>query len=292
MASPEASPKFDLHSEEIIVEFDRARHDNQFVDLEAAVSQVPGEIRPRLLAELACIDLEHLFERGQMVTISPFLMLYPDMFKQHAMREIVAKEHYRLCCISGANVSPAEIAQRYCVEGGAWTALPRGEPCPTSKIDIPDIAFPEVGSTFCDYLLIAELGRGALARVYIAKQPDLAERWVVLKVTQRHTAEADQLAQLQHSGIIPVYSIHRERDLHCICMPYLGAVTLRDLLSDGRLFSHSPSPCHALASTIVSERLSTIVASTHTPKGSAAFLRPAQCIGRAIPAPDDCRGRR
>ncbi|MEO8269335.1 MAG: protein kinase [Aureliella sp.] len=246
---------FDSRCDELLVDFDQARRWNPDVNVQATVAQAPAQHQPWLIAELACIDLEHAFDQGQSVEVTRFLELYPDVFTAVELRDEVAKEHYRLSRLFGIQVARAEVAQRYGLSQVTWDELPDG----TCHSSVPDTSrYPQVGTTFCGYPIFAELGRGALARVVLAQQPDLAERWVVLKITQQLTTEAEHLASLQHSGIIPVYSIHQEDDFYCICMPYLGAVTLASLLADGRLFSHSYDLRQQFVSTLAANRWSTI----------------------------------
>lgn len=89
---------------------------------------------------------------------------------------------------------------------------------------------PRVGDTISGFKLVGELGRGAFARVFLAEQQTLANRLVALKVTLRRTSEAERLARLQHTNIVPVYSVHDEGSAQVICMPYLGRVTIADLI--------------------------------------------------------------
>lgn len=89
---------------------------------------------------------------------------------------------------------------------------------------------PRIGDTIFGFKLIGELGRGAFARVYLAEQEALANRPVALKVTLRPTREAERLARLQHTNIVPVYSVHDEGSVQVICMPFLGRVTIADLI--------------------------------------------------------------
>jgi serine/threonine protein kinase/tetratricopeptide (TPR) repeat protein len=91
--------------------------------------------------------------------------------------------------------------------------------------------FPEVGETFGEYELIAELGSGAEGRVYLATQPSLADRHVVLKLSPRTGKEHLSLARLQHTHIVPLYAIHDDprRGLRALCMPYFGSATLARL---------------------------------------------------------------
>ena len=39
-------------------------------------------------------------------------------------------------------------------------------------------------------------------------------------------AEAEALARLLHTNIVPVYSVHRAGPLQAVCMPYCGGTTL------------------------------------------------------------------
>ncbi len=86
--------------------------------------------------------------------------------------------------------------------------------------------FPTAGEPFLHFELVEELGRGAFARVFLARQESLAHRLVALKVTAGPTDEHEKLARLQHTNIVPVYSVHRAGPLHAVCMPFVGRVTL------------------------------------------------------------------
>ncbi len=91
---------------------------------------------------------------------------------------------------------------------------------------------PEAGSTFLGFRLLDELGRGAFGRVFLAQQGELADRMVALKVSADLPGESQTLAQLQHTNIVPIYSVHQAPPFHAVCMPYFGPVTLADLLRD------------------------------------------------------------
>ncbi|MBN9120964.1 MAG: serine/threonine protein kinase, partial [Planctomycetes bacterium] len=89
---------------------------------------------------------------------------------------------------------------------------------------------PRVGDTVVGFKLVGELGRGAFARVFLAHQEALAGRPVALKVSFRPTREAERLARLQHTNVVPVYSVHDEGPVQVICMPFLGRTTVADLI--------------------------------------------------------------
>ncbi len=88
---------------------------------------------------------------------------------------------------------------------------------------------PKVGEVFLDFLLVAELGRGAIGRVFLAHQRGLANRLVALKLSLDLHGEDQVLAQLQHTNIVPIHSSHKSESLSAVCMPYFGATTLADV---------------------------------------------------------------
>jgi serine/threonine protein kinase/tetratricopeptide (TPR) repeat protein len=100
----------------------------------------------------------------------------------------------------------------------------------------------EVGSEIFGYRLCRELGRGAFARVFLAEQADLAGRLVVLKISAIEGKEPQALAQMQHTHIVPIYSLHEHRRLgvRAVCMPYLGGASLARVLE--ALWQKVPQP--------------------------------------------------
>src|SRR5262249_41900296 len=90
-------------------------------------------------------------------------------------------------------------------------------------------ALPDAGGGFLGFRLLAELGRGAFSRVFLAQQGDLANRPVALKIGTDLFGEEQALAQLQHTNIVPTYSLHQAGRFQAVCMPYLGSTTLADV---------------------------------------------------------------
>ena len=98
----------------------------------------------------------------------------------------------------------------------------------------PDIpTFPEAAQTIAGFHLVEELGRGSFARVFLARERQLADRPVALKVARGGSKEPQTLARLQHTHIVPVHSyrIDPVTGLHLLCMPYFGRVTLGQILA-------------------------------------------------------------
>ncbi len=113
-----------------------------------------------------------------------------------------------------------------------------------SFLGIPgeEIVWPEVGNEFLGFTLLAELGQGTFGHVFLASEPSLGNRLVALKVAPQGQWEAEILGKLSHPNIVPVYSIQRDpqTDLTAVCMPYLGRVTLLDVIE--RVFADRGRP--------------------------------------------------
>src|SRR5919197_5768363 len=103
-----------------------------------------------------------------------------------------------------------------------FRVLHRRNPDAALKLADAAASMPAVGDRLAGFRLVAELGRGAFGRVFLAEQPELADRKVVLKVSVDVRAEAEALARLLHTNIVPVYSVHRAGPLQAVCMPYCG----------------------------------------------------------------------
>src|SRR5690606_33386198 len=99
----------------------------------------------------------------------------------------------------------------------------------------------EPGDQIGPYRLLRELGRGGFARVYLAADTDLEDRLLVVKVTDRPSAEHRYLARAPHPHIVPILRERTTEDgLQLIFMPFVGGATLGDVLAEGRLRGRRP----------------------------------------------------
>ncbi|MGF1581225.1 MAG: protein kinase [Gemmataceae bacterium] len=102
-------------------------------------------------------------------------------------------------------------------------------------------SMPDIGDCIFGFRIRQALGEGSFARVFLAEQADLAERQVVLKISQATGEEAQTLAQLQHTNIVPIYSLHEDRGagLRALCMPYVGGASASAVLKE--FWTNQPS---------------------------------------------------
>src|SRR5262249_40346397 len=145
-----------------------------------------------------------------------------------------AYEEYRLRQQAGDSPSAVEYAQRFRIDTASWPsgaaqarcapllrndweeyfsrvasqvqqaagtepAALEGGPTPANGRQPTDVvlSFPKAGDTLCGFHLLCELGRGAFARVFLARQGELASRLVALKVSPAFFHDESQaLAQL------------------------------------------------------------------------------------------------
>ena len=229
----------------------------------------PGnDVYPVVLRELVRADLEFHWESGRPKRIESYLGAFPCLEEDQRGLSEIAFEEYRLRCRAGEEPSLDEYVTRLGVDLSAHA--PRVHPSPVGRVAGRDDREAHPGADgrrtivgpatyddasvhpaaidlldqehwFDDFHLTAELGRGAIGRVFLARQGDLADRLVVLKVGAELTGEEISLAQLQHSNIVPVYSVHRAGPLHAICMPYFGATTFADILAEQRALASPPT---------------------------------------------------
>lgn len=247
--------------DELIAEFDRDRRNGN--------ARIADYVLPRshpgyaaYLTELARVDMEYRFEAGEEFSVQRYVGEFADVFSDPQRRAAIAFEEYRLRRRGGEDVSAQEVANQHQVVCVGWPVVGLGESASRviskKKLSPPDVSYPSVGERFAGYELVERLGEGAYSRVFLARQPDLAERLVALKITPLQTNESDQLARLQHSAIIPVFSVHQEGDLRAICMPFLGSTTLADISHSAQHRSSWNGQAEALVSTIVQRRATTI----------------------------------
>jgi serine/threonine protein kinase/Flp pilus assembly protein TadD len=193
--------------------------------MDSAASNPLQELAARLADVLAaswrrgqCCSVEELFADH------PALLTQPQAALRVIYEEVVQRQEL------GQDVSLTELCQRFPQWQDELGVLLNCHLLLGLAPRSP--RFPDVGETLGEFRLLAELGRGGRGRVYLAEQTHLAGRLMIVKVTPDGDQEHLKLARLQHTHIVPLYSVrdHSERGLLKLCMPCLGGATLMQLL--------------------------------------------------------------
>ena len=245
LATDERNDRIDA----VIEKFEDARSKGP-VFVEAYLPSPTDPFHQEIAIELLRVDMQHSWRQQNPKSLATYLQAYPEVLGPPEHLSALAYEDYRMRCLSGQQVSPSEYAEQYAVNIDTWPDLGHStlaDTSPTETTVLLDetrehgetcagpqrLASLAPGDRIGDFLLLRELGRGAFARVFLARQTELAKRFVVLKISadRKTTCESQYLSRLQHTHIVPIYSAYTHGELHAICMPYFGACTLRDVVS-------------------------------------------------------------
>ncbi len=223
------------------------------------------------LTELIRIDIELRYQRGLSTRLEDYFDEFESLLEEPYYVAQIAFEDFRSRTAFGHPVSLTRWRSLPGVSSERWyqqlanpperipTRLAQRPPMPVGfrphlMIDEEvEAALESIG-----FQLIQAIGQGAFSHVYLATQNDLANRHVVLKVVEKTLAEPQNMATLQHTNIVPIYSFHRIQSRSVICMPYAGVVTLADFLaSEGKAASRGgPS----LVTTVLNRVSDTVLA--------------------------------
>jgi serine/threonine protein kinase/Flp pilus assembly protein TadD len=276
-----------------VAAYEAARAGDAPVDLRAFLPGPDHPLYAEVLRELVRVDLEYGWARGRPRSLADYQREFPKLFQDTEDLRAVTFEEYRLRRQAGEDPDPQAYRQRFGVDVDDWPA-PRGtsagrpetpatvlgsgalsgffrdvgraDPEAARQLARALAAMPAAGTEFLGFHLLAELGRGTFSRVYLARQGELADRPVALKLAGDVLGESRTLAQLQHTNIIPIFSVHHASPFHAVCMPFLGSTTLADVLDDLRGKPSLPASGEALVDTVNARRSRT--------RGSAGSFPP------------------
>jgi eukaryotic-like serine/threonine-protein kinase len=277
----------------LLLAYERAAAGSNLPELDSFLPP-PGDAgRAEALCELARVDMELRWARGQQPDLDHYLSRFPELTEPSTLAA-VAFEDYRQRALAGGRPSREDYARRYEVDVSSWPGpeaatarpnptthrsgpagnLPREQeltqavevhPNAHLQKELPEVSdqtrrlvkaaqeMPGTGQDVLGFRLVRELGRGAFGRVYLAEQRALADRPVALKLSPTLDVEVRTLARLQHTNIVPVYSAHRGAEFQGLCMPYFGSTTLAAVLYDVVVDDRPPTG-NALAHAIRSRQ--------------------------------------
>jgi serine/threonine protein kinase/Flp pilus assembly protein TadD len=198
------------------------------------VTAVRASSPPADPGEDLAAQMSAAWAKGNRLPAEHYLALHPELLETPETAVRLVYEEVCLRQERGEEVTAGELERRFPRWANELAVMLDCHRLVQSRLASPQ--YPAAGEALGDFHLLAELGRSNHARVYLATQPTLADRSVVLKVTQRQDLEFLSLARLQHTHIIPLHGVHDfpSRNLRALCQPYLGGATLARLLTDLR----------------------------------------------------------
>jgi serine/threonine protein kinase len=194
---------------------------------------LPAPDEERLIEELT-EEMAQRWRDGERPRVEEYLELYPQLGDQPEVALELLYEEIHLRQEHGQEIRAEEFLRRFPDWQREVHALLECHHLLAQQLAGP--LFPTVGETLGEFHLRAELGAGTASRVFLASQPSLANRPVVLKLGPRGGCEHLSLARLQHTHIVPLHSAHdfSARRLRALCLPYFGGTTLDRLLDELR----------------------------------------------------------
>ena len=167
-------------------------------------------LRRLVLVELVKVDLDFRIRSGRAARVEDYLADHPEIADAAGPPVELVCEEYHLRKSRGEGIDLAELCGRFpgrAAELRRWLAGTERTITTSLAADIVRAEF-QPGHTVDDFHVLAEVGRGAFATVYLARQISIG-RIVALKVSGDRGDEARTLAQLDHPHIVRIYDQRR-----------------------------------------------------------------------------------
>jgi serine/threonine protein kinase len=206
-------------------------------DLASFLPDEAPAVRRLILIELVKVDLEQRVSRQQpLKLIEDFAAQFPELAQGGVPCDLLYEE-YHLRKRLGEAVDLGEYRRRFPQQAQELARLlgVQSTFSSTAVHVVQKSGKVNAGDRLDDFDLLALIGQGAFAQVFLARQQSL-QRLVALKVSADRGAEPQTLAQLDHPHIVRVYDqrVIRERSLRLLYMPYLAGGTLSSVLEYAR----------------------------------------------------------
>jgi eukaryotic-like serine/threonine-protein kinase len=205
--------------------------------IETFLPERPG-LRQVAIVELIKLDMEQRHAKKTPTTIEDYAARFPELGGVDRMPVELIYEEFLVRRQSTPDLKVDEYLVRYPKRAAELKSLaavhegPVQDPPKSTSITSlrrPDVL--QVGERVDDFDLLALLGQGSFAKVFLARQLSL-QRLVALKISAARGFESQTLAQLDHPNIVRVYDQRRlpERNMQLLYMQYMPGGTLSDVV--------------------------------------------------------------
>jgi eukaryotic-like serine/threonine-protein kinase len=204
----------------------------QFVPDRAGLRQVA-------IVELIKLDMEHRQNNHlHHATLEDYAGKFPELGGLDRMPVELIYEEFLVRRQTDTALRIDDYERRFPRRAAELRALAAVHDAPANEArkstSITSLRRPEalqVGDKVDDFDLLAMLGQGSFAKVFLARQVSL-QRLVALKISAARGFESQTLAQLDHPNIVRVYDQRRipERNLQLLYMQYMPGGTLSEVV--------------------------------------------------------------
>ena len=187
------------------------------------------------------------WREGEQPDAAGFLARHPEIGSRKTLALDLIHEELCLRKESGDTIVPSTFIERfpdYRSSIAKMIAVEQyGSENPGFAEALGESMWPQVGQEYQGFEIVEPLGRGAVARVYLARETAMGRRPVVIKVSQHGGHEAHLLGKLEHPNVVAAHSVKHDEasGMTVICMPLLGTATGLDLL-DAAFRKPGPPP--------------------------------------------------
>jgi serine/threonine protein kinase len=226
----------------------------RFIDAWESAKQPPlladflpetGKYRRLALIELIKVDLEFRWRQHNLPKrIADYLAEFPELADGGVSADLIYEE-FHICKQSGFTIDPQEYFDQFPAQADELRCLlGLDEPyAPTAIFGEGGLSRLDelvVGERIDDFDLLAFLGKGAFAQVFLARQQSM-QRLVALKISADKGTEPQTLAQLDHDYIVRVFDLRvlSDRQLRLLYMQYVAGGTLQAAVQELQQTPHS-----------------------------------------------------
>ncbi len=200
-------------------------------DLASFVPSDPPGMRRLALVELIKVDLEYRWQRrGLPQQVEEYVAAFPELADDNGVPADLIYEEFYVRSSTDSPPTPDEYFERFPAQRDELKRLmglnaPHATTAMCARDRLPEVS---VGDKLDEFQLLAELGSGAFATVFLARQETL-QRLVALKVSADRGTEPQTLAQLDHPHIVRVYDqrVLDDPKVRLLYMQYVAGGTLQ-----------------------------------------------------------------
>lgn len=186
--------------------------------------------RRLVLVELIKVDLEYRWQRPELRrSLEEYAAMFPELCEGGVVPADLLYEEILVRRQSGETIQLEDYERRFPRQATQLARLADLQQAATSTVLVQPGRFEDLapGDRLGDFELERLLGKGAFARVFLARQVNMQRR-VALKISADRGMEAQTMAQLDHPNIVRVYDqqVLAERGLRLLYMQYVPGGTL------------------------------------------------------------------